>query len=298
MRLKAVLAVLCIILPAAAAAAPAGAAAKPVRPRRVFPGELIELTTRDGWTLKAKYSPAREGQRSFILLHGTGGRKENWYRLARPLALRGYGVLALDLRGHGESTGAPPGRPAVWRKFLVNKEFEGVKKYNEFINMSADIDAAVSFLIGQGVVAEQIGLIGADVGGSLALRYAALHPAVCMVAMLSPGLTYQEVTTVNAMRAYRQRPILLMYSEADKRSAKETPILYSFARMAAGESNVTLLTAPTEHGTKMLRGETIGRLVDWVVDPAQVAVSTGTEGSAQTGPAGEEDDAADSEDGL
>jgi dienelactone hydrolase len=255
----------------AASAVQAAAPAKPVKPL-VFPGLLVDITTKDGWTLKAKYNPPQEGRMSVLLLHGTGGRKEDWYRLARPLLKRGYGYLALDLRGHGDSRTAPDGKPATYRKFIVNKEFNGDKHYNEYLHMMADLDAGMAYLAGQGVPEEKIALIGADVGSSLALRYAALHPKVPMVAMLSPRLQYQEVTSVNAMRAYKDRPVLMMYSDADKNTASGIPILQSFAKMSVGERNLTLIVAPTEHATKMLRGPVIGQVFDWIENPVKPEV--------------------------
>jgi hypothetical protein len=99
-----------------------------------------------------------------------------------------------------------------------------------------------------------------------------------MVGLLSPRMQYQEVTSVNAMRAYKDRPVLMMYSAADKNTASGMPILQSFAKMSAGEQRLTVITAPTEHGTKMLRGPVIGQVFDWIDNPvrSEVAASSGT----------------------
>ena len=132
-----------------------------------------------------------------ILLHGTGQRKDDWHALGRSLAGWGYGYLALDLRGHGESGKGPDGQPAPWRTFKPTKE------QNEFANMTRDIEGAVAYLTGQGVLEEQIGIIGADVGSSVGVKYAAVHPKVPLIAILSPGTHYQEVLTINALRRYK-----------------------------------------------------------------------------------------------
>jgi alpha-beta hydrolase superfamily lysophospholipase len=144
--------------------------------------------------------------------------------------------------------------------------------------MMADVEAGMAYLASQGVPEDKVVLVGADVGSSLALRYAALHPKVPMVAMLSPRLQYHDVTTVNAMRAYKDRPVLMIYSEEDKNTAKELPILQHFAVMSAGVSKVAVVAAPTEHGTKMLRGPVIGQVFDWIENPVKpdVAASSGT----------------------
>jgi hypothetical protein len=69
-----------------------------------------------------------------------------------------------------------------------------------------------------------------------------------------------------------------MYSEADRNTAKEFPILQHFATMSAGERKVSVVVAPTEHGTKMLRGPVIGQVFDWIENPVkpEVAASSGT----------------------
>lgn len=248
---------------AAPAAAPAPAAAV-VRPAAVLPGEPVELKTADGWTLHAVYSPAPEGGKTFLLLHGTGGRKEDWIRLGRLLARKGYGYFAVDFRGHGESRTAPDGSAAHWRKFP-----KPTKVYNEWGNMLNDVQTSVDALVGRGVAEESIGIVGSEVGGSLGLKYAAVHPKISMIALLSPGMSHQEVTTVNAMRAYKNRPILMVYSEADKNAAKAVPILFVFAKAAAGERNAMTLLAPKERGVRMLRGPTLEQVASWLEDPVQ-----------------------------
>lgn len=190
------------------AAAPASA-----RKTKPLPGILIDLRTRDGWLLKAKYVPAKDGRLTFLLLHAKGRRMEDWSQLGRTLANWGYGYLAPDFRGHGLSVTSPEGQKVTWRDFKITKT------YNEFANMLLDAEASVAYLTSQGVVEEDIGIIGAEVGASIGLKHAAVRPRTPMVLMLSPGLRYQEVLTVNAMRAYKDRPILMIHSEADKKSA-------------------------------------------------------------------------------
>lgn len=261
--------------PKAKAGAPAPAVKKAAV--RTLPGSPVELQTKDGWTIQAMYAPAQPGQITVILLHQTGGRKEDWYLLARALAREGFGVMGIDLRGHGASTGAPAGQEAHWRKFRVSRS------YSEYNNMLQEIEAAVEFLKQQSVDETTIALGGAAVGSSLAVRYAALHKVVPWVFMLSPGMTYSEVITVNALRAYGKRPILMVVGADDRNSMKQTPILFEFAKVAAGPENVTLITVDREHGARMLprnKGLT-ARIVDWIKNPAHegaapLIISTGT----------------------
>jgi len=255
-----------------AAAAPAP---KPAGPS--LPGEPVELKTVDGWSLKAMFAPSVPGKMTLLLLHGTGQRKEDWKRLAFPLTRAGYGVMAVDLRGHGDSRVSPSGEELTWKKLRATRTA------NDYADMSRDAEAAVAWLAGQGVPEDSIGLIGAEVGGSIAIRYAAVHSKVPLVVMLSPGMAWQEVLTVNALRALKRptpTPVLMVYSEADKRSSKETPILYAFAKSAVGDQHATLIPVPQERGTRMLKAQRalIGQIINWLgnpIAPEAPAVSTG-----------------------
>ncbi|MBI5211079.1 MAG: alpha/beta hydrolase [Elusimicrobia bacterium] len=270
---------------AAAPPAPAAGAATPAKKRRVLPGIVVELAARDGWRLKAKYVPPKDDNLTFLLLHAKGRRLEDWYVLGRKLANWGYGYLAPDFRGHGLSVVSPEGQTVRWKDFKITKT------YNEFANMSMDVEAAVAYLAGQGVTEEGVAVIGAEVGSSIGLKYAAVRPQVPLVVMLSPGIRYQEVLTVNAMRAYKDRPILMVHSEEDKKSASETGLLRAFAKQSTGEANTTVLAVPgKERGTRMLNGALCQQILDWVVEPvrpADVLASSPTARAASPGGAQE-----------
>lgn len=254
------------VLLALAAAAPAAPA--PAR-TAALPGQELELRTVDGWTLRAAWLRARGDKATVVLLHGTGQRKEYWKPFARALARAGYGYIAVDLRGHGDSRVTPAGETITYRKLRASKAA------NDYEDMTRDVEAAVSTLTANGVPEETIGVMGAEVGGSIAVKYAAVHPEVPFVVVLSPGLAWQEIPLVNAVRAFKGRrtPILMVHSEADRRSSKETPLLYAFARNAVGEGDATLIVVPAERGTRMLAKNPglTARLLAWIENPAAPA---------------------------
>ena len=72
------------------------------------------------------------------------------------------------------------------------------------------------------------------------------------------------------MRRYTNRPILMVYSLADRNSARATPVLEGFARQAAGEQNVTVIKVPQEHGIKMLKGDLVRQIIDWLLSPVRL----------------------------
>src|SRR5438874_5999841 len=118
-----------------AAAALAAAPAKPATKAPQLPGDEIELKADDGWALKGRYQAALEpGKATVVLLHGRGTRKEAWRPFAHALEKAGYGFLALDLRGHGESQIAPDGQAVQWRKLKATAKGE-----NDFAKMALDV---------------------------------------------------------------------------------------------------------------------------------------------------------------
>jgi len=240
-------------------------------------GDPVELRAVDGWDLRGVWRPAQKDQPTVILLHGTGQRKEDWAPLARALTNKGIGWLAIDMRGHGESRTSPSGEVLSWKKLRTTRDA------NDYQDMTRDAEAGVGYLAGQGVPENTIGLIGAEVGGSVAIKYAAVHPKVPFVILLSPGLSWREVPIVNAIRAYKNRPILMIHSEADKRAAKETPLLYEFAKLSAGPTHAALIVVPEERGTRLLRNKGLtAQILDWIANPVppSTVVSTATASGA------------------
>jgi uncharacterized protein len=82
-----------------------------------IPHEDVAIETADGRELSAWYVPSRN-RTAVLLSHGSGGSRERVVAHMRMLARRGYGVLAFDNPGNGESEGHSNGlgynaQPAV-----------------------------------------------------------------------------------------------------------------------------------------------------------------------------------------
>jgi uncharacterized protein len=69
-----------------------------------IPHEEVTIATEDGQELSAWYVPSRN-RTAVLLSHGSGGSRERVAAHARMLARHGYGVLAIDNPGNGESQG-------------------------------------------------------------------------------------------------------------------------------------------------------------------------------------------------
>jgi pimeloyl-ACP methyl ester carboxylesterase len=136
-----------------------------------------------------------------ILVHQLSSTRDEWGRLLAKLVGR-YEIIAIDVRGHGGSTRGPRG-PLQWERF-------GPDDWDAAV---ADVDAAQRWLGERGFAAADCVLVGASIGGSLAVRHAAAHPPAGLV-WLSPGLAYQGLDIGDAAARLRA-PRLVVYSEED-----------------------------------------------------------------------------------
>ena len=66
-----------------------------------------EHGTLEGGGIRLAYSRWRGGGRSILVQHGGGQTRHAWEESCAHLGDRGYDVVALDLRGHGESAWSP-----------------------------------------------------------------------------------------------------------------------------------------------------------------------------------------------
>lgn len=147
--------------------------------------EAITLTTGDGVTLAGWYAPPSNGA-AILLLHGAGGSRESVRRYADMLVRHGYGVLALDLRGHGESDG------------VTNRlGWQGTQ----------DVKAAVEYLQARPEVA-RIGGLGLSMGAEALLGAASEVPA--LEAIAADGATRRCIEELRALPS--ERPLVRNYT--------------------------------------------------------------------------------------
>ncbi len=224
-------------------------------PRRYTPsGKLLDkldidyqpvrIVTRDGLELAGWYTPSRNN--AFILVcHGWGTcRLEPYHAL---FAHRGYGVLSFDFRCHGLSQG----------KNCTCGYYE-----------SRDIEAALEFIQRQAPGC-YIGFWGGSMGGTAGLRVAKDQPEIeAMVLDSVPSdlrhtakkiakfylvrrfmrWTAESVTgtqmtdfhTLEWLRSYAPRPVLIIHGSADNRLSDHC----GQALLEAGGENATLWYVP------------------------------------------------------
>jgi alpha-beta hydrolase superfamily lysophospholipase len=148
---------------------------------RAAPPKTVTFKTDDGWTIAASYAPAKKDHPTAILVHGVAAGRGEYAVFASSLQARGWGTLAIDLRGHGDSTAGPRGAESF-------ELFDGQQEWPKAVY---DVLAAERFLESKGVTERQVVLIGASIGANLcAMAFSAMPNARSLV-LLSPGVNYR-----------------------------------------------------------------------------------------------------------
>jgi pimeloyl-ACP methyl ester carboxylesterase len=162
----------------------------------------------DGLVLQATFfGPAVRPAPGVLLVHDRGQTRVVWDDLASRLQAAGYAVLTIDLRGYGETGGAIHWSLAV-----------------------GDVGAALTQLAElPGINPAQLIVIGAGMGANLALNACADQPGCAGAVLISPGLDYRGVTTVEAMARLGLRPVLIVTSENDNNNPADSVTLDSLA---------------------------------------------------------------------
>ena len=196
-------------------------------------GENITLTTSDGIQLAAVfYAPESINAEPdvLILVHEAYRDHSSWDDFCIAAKENGYAVVALDLRGHGQSGGD-----------LVFDEA-----------MDHDIDAVLDWISAfPDLNEDRIAIAGASVGANLALRAGARHPQINSLVLLSPGMLYWEIGIESAILEYGRRPLLLVASEGDAYPATSVQRLNELGR----GTNKLVIYPGSGHGTEMIRSQ-------------------------------------------
>jgi dienelactone hydrolase len=208
--------------------------------------QRVTIRADDGTSLAGTwYEPGARQAPAVILVHMLHRTRHDWDSVATRLASEGIGALAIDLRGHGESTGGSEGGDAPDYSALVR-----------------DVAAARRYLASRSDVQQsRVGIAGASIGANLAVLAASADSSITSLALLSPSLDYRGLRIEAAMKKYAGKPALLVASDDDAyalRSAKDL-------QKAGGGTREVLVLNHAGHGTVMLsRDPDLARaLADW-----------------------------------
>lgn len=127
----------------------------------------VSVTTKDGQLLSASYFAPKKSKKSTapspaaLLIHDASSSRGGFEELATYLQKKGFAVLTVDLRGHGDSE-----TPECCFK---NSDEKG--QQNLWSLSMRDVDAAADYLLGQdGIHSSNLTIFGVGAGAALAVR--------------------------------------------------------------------------------------------------------------------------------
>jgi alpha/beta superfamily hydrolase len=192
--------------------------------------QVITLKTSDDVELAGWYAPPENGA-VILLLHGAGNSRDNVRSYTAMLVKNGFGVLAFDLRGHGESDGR------------ANRlGWNGMK----------DVGAAVDYLSNQGNV-QTVGGLGLSLGGEVLLGAVSTYPE--LKAVVSEGASYRSFEEFRALSSvrnvFRSTPPWIMYTSVRLFSGDTPPTPPILKSITEADTTRLLLIAAGDEGKEI-----------------------------------------------
>ena len=212
------------------------------------------MMTTDGVTIVGAYTGTGGDGPAALLLHMMPATKESWEPFTARLLESGFShVLAIDLRGHGES------REGEGGVHLDHELFEDADHKKKIL----DVEAATGwFAKTHDVEAARLALVGASIGANLAIVYASRHNDIPATVALSPGLDYRSVTTGDRVTEMADaQGLYLAASDEDELSFNTS------RRLATLKPDAFVMEfSGAGHGTTMFEREPtfMGTLVGWM----------------------------------
>lgn len=231
---------------------PAGAEEKKAKKKAVkkeIEPTRIEFLSEDKQTIVADlYLPLKLKKNIrlplVVFIHDLAENKKIWQSYARELVEKGYSVLAIDIRGHGESILNKKKQKFYWRSF--KEENWKLAKYdvtNAIKTLAKDYPQANT---------EKMVMIGSSLGACVAVNASEdlKHPLKSLI-LISPYTTYKGIETRVPLVNYGDHPILIIVSKTDVTSYKAAIELIKYSQ---GKHELVLVKN-AGHGTFMLKFE-------------------------------------------
>jgi len=172
--------------------------------------EDVSLETKDGVALKATYYPgtAKKETVPLIMLHGLGGQRSEYHRLALYLQSLGHASIVPDLRGHGQSK--------LQKTETATRTLEADNLSRRDLEaMLQDVEVCKKFLLDKNnegeLNIELLTVIGAEFGSIIAARWAAYDWSVRNLPAFKQGQDVKALvflSPVQTMKAVSMREAL------------------------------------------------------------------------------------------
>lgn len=195
-------------------------------------------------------------KKAIILLHMMPATKESWNDFADKINKKGWHVLAIDMRGHGEST---------LYKYDHAGEDISYKNFSEEEHQAtiADVYGARNFLTVKEIPTSNIYIGGASIGANLALQYVSKEESAPGAFLLSPGINYKGINTEKLIKEVgSDKRLYLVAAKDDEYSALSVEKLSKIRK----EGTKTALFLDGGHGTSLFNThkEVVEQLIKWL----------------------------------
>ena len=221
-------------------------------------GTDVVIRTGDDLELAGTYFEPRKKKDSrmpgVLLVHDAGGNRLQMVEIAEKLNKKGFGVLTLDLRGHGESKTDQldwdrcdaDGRSRLWQQ------------------APRDVEAGADWLLSQrDVHSTSLSLVGYRAGCALAARHAERDENVVGMALLSPKSQELGFDVEGTIRDVNGLPTFVVDQSND-----ETKRMVSEANLMGPSEYISLVIVPTKGPTVLDDSKTATRVTSWLADTA------------------------------
>ena len=226
----------------------------PEGPGRVYPISAVSFTSIDSVEVSALFGTAQDGESLpvVILLHDLGGNKSDWLTSTGTyvaLLDRGYAVLAIDMRGHGE-TPLPDDRQVLE---LIDLELSFL-----------DVHAALIWLQSQSEIdISRIAVVGSGSGGNVAYVCLGVFPELIKTGVsLSPGLwgasSLERLVIGTGLESFGPRSMLFMVGDQDQiivsddRTLSYKDFASFLEEQTAEPKDLRVFTDSADHGYALL----------------------------------------------
>ena len=234
---------------------------------RVYPITEVSFGANDGVQVSALFGALSGGEALpvVILLHDLGGDKDDWLSSTSAyveLLERNYAVLAIDLRGHGD-TSLPDDRQVL--------------QITDLENSFLDVHAALIWLQSQsGGDPNRVAVVGSGSGANVAYISLGVFPEQIRTGIsLSPGLweasSLEPLLVGNGIDPFGPRSILFMVGDDDQLQGPEVSLSYAdFARnleaLTAQPKDLRVFQNSADHGFDLLNNvpEALDLLFLWL----------------------------------
>lgn len=221
-------------------------------------GDAVILESPDGTRLYGQlHLPGGEAKLALLLLHDMARDHTAWDFPTRDgtfldaLVERDFAVLAVDLRGHGQSTGADGQRVTDPGRNLTEEDWRSARE---------DVAQAAAYLAAR--TEAPLVIVGASIGANLGVLFAEEYdPVLTGLALISPGLQYRGIGISDSMENIGEVRLWAVASHDDQYSAETVQALEGMHA-----SLVSKLYDGNGHGTALLREEpaAVADLLSWL----------------------------------